>query len=75
MADKHPKDDDKNKPLSKDEIAQRIGELPSKSNNKLKGTDLSKLLAMLSLVNSAPSEENVCSQFFYPTSCFFLFYI
>lgn len=59
MADKTPKDDNNDKPLSKDEIAQRIGELPSKSNNKLKGTDISKLLAMLSLANAAPTEEEV----------------
>lgn len=59
MADKTPKDDNNDKPLSKEEIAQRIGELPSKSNNKLKGTDISKLLAMLSLANATPTEEEV----------------
>lgn len=51
--------EDENKPLTKEELKSRIGELPKKGGEELRGLDIQQFLKMLALANKQPDPEEV----------------
>ena len=51
MSDKERKEiPNEDKPLTKEELKSRIGELPKRENSELRGLDIQQFLKMLALV-------------------------